>query len=108
MAKKEPKPLGKRRRRPAMSPEAREKQLIQKAYDLVEQRLEDGTATSQETVHFLRMGSTRERNEIEKLQRQIDLLTEKTEQIKSQQQIEALYADALSAMTDYKTINKED
>ena len=37
--------------RPALTPEARENQLIALATDLVEQRLLDGTASSQETTY---------------------------------------------------------
>ena len=42
-----------RKIRPALTPEARENQMIALAVDLVEQRLLDGTASSQETTHFL-------------------------------------------------------
>ena len=50
----------------AFTPEGRENQLISFAYDLVEKRLREGTATAQETVHFLKMGSTKSRLEKEK------------------------------------------
>ena len=40
--------------RPALSPEAEEEQMISLAHDLVKQRLIDGTASSQETTHFLK------------------------------------------------------
>ena len=43
--------------RPALTPEARENQLISLAIDLVEQRLIDGTASAQETTHFLKLAS---------------------------------------------------
>ena len=38
--------------RPALTPEARQNQLIALATDLVEKRLIEGTASSQETTHF--------------------------------------------------------
>ena len=53
--------------RPALTPEARENQLISIAYDLVEKRLLEGTASSQETTHFLKLGSTKERKEKENI-----------------------------------------
>ncbi len=90
-----------RRRRPALTPEARENQLISMAYDLVEQRLLDGTATSQETVHFLRLGSTKERIEKEILERQKELITAKTEAMQSAKRVEELYENALNAMKLY-------
>ena len=70
MAKRKPTSGVKRKPRPALTPEARENQLISMAYDLVEQRLLDGTATSQETTHFLKLGSTKARLEMEKLQKE--------------------------------------
>ena len=59
MARRKPTSGTTRKSRPALTPEARENQLIAKAYDLVEQRLDDGTATSQETTHFLKLGSAK-------------------------------------------------
>lgn len=52
MPKREPKPLKRRRRSRAYTAEERENELTNLAYDLVEQRLRDGTATAAETVHF--------------------------------------------------------
>jgi hypothetical protein len=90
-----------RKRPPARTPEARENQLINLAFDLVEKRLRNGTATSQETTHFLKRGSLKERTEQEILEKQKDLITAKTEQIQSQKRVEELYANALNAMRSY-------
>lgn len=98
----------KRPRRSATTPEAREDQLINLAYNLVEQRLLDGTATSQETVHFLRLGSTKERIEKEILERQKDLITAKTEAMQSQKEIKTLYAEAIKAFGLYSGQTGED
>lgn len=87
--------------RPALTPEAREGQLIALATDLVEQRLRDGTATSQEVVHFLRLGSMRERLERERLENENILLRAKTEALESQAKVEELYANAIKAMQRY-------
>ncbi len=87
--------------RPALTPEAREGQLISLATDLVEQRLRDGTATSQEVVHFLRLGSMRERLERERLENENILLRAKTEALESQAKVEELYANAIKAMQRY-------
>ena len=51
--------------RPALTPEARENQMISLAMDLVEQRLLNGTASSQETTHFLKLGTAKEKLERE-------------------------------------------
>ncbi len=96
-----------RKRRPATTAEARENQLISLAYDLVEQRLLDGTATSQETVHFLKLGSTKERIEKEILERQKDLITAKTEALQSAKHVEELYVNALNAMKKYSGSGEE-
>lgn len=92
----------KRRAKPALTPEGREKQLIGLAYDLVEKRLREGTATSQETVHFLRLGSPTIKLEQEILEKKKDKLVAEVEAIHSQQRIEELYADAINAMRSYR------
>lgn len=88
-------------RRPATTPEARENQLISLAYDLAENQIRQGTASSQVTTHFLKMGSTRERLEQERLQHENLLLSAKREQIASSGRMEELYGQALNAMRTY-------
>lgn len=97
----------KRRSRPAMTPEGREKQCIALAYDLVEKRLREGTATSQETTHFLRLASMNNRLEQDILKAKKEMMVAKTEQIQSQKRVEELYANALTAMRSYG-ISSED
>lgn len=87
--------------RPALTPEAEENECIALSYKLVKERLRDGTATSQETTHFLRLGTSKARLEKEILEKQKDLITAKTEQIQSQKRIEELYANAVKAMKNY-------
>lgn len=89
------------RMRPALTPEARENQMISLAVDLAEQQLRDGTASSQVITHYLKLGSTKERIEKEILEKQKDLITAKTEQLQSQKRVEALYSEALAAMRNY-------
>ena len=95
-----------RKIRPALTPEARENQLISLAVDLVEQRLLDGTASSQETTHFLKLGSMRNRLEMEKLEEENRLLKAKTESIQSQKKSEELFLEAINAFRSYS--GKED
>ena len=97
----------KKRQKPAMTPEGREKQLIGLAYDLVEKRLREGTATSQETTHFLKLGSRYAELEMEILERKKTKLEAEVEQIHSQKRIEDLYANALSAMRSYRIDSDE-
>ena len=86
---------------PARSPEARENQLVALAYDLVEERLRNGTATSAETVAILRLGTQKERQERELNQKKIALMEAKTEALQSAKRIEELYGAAIDAMRRY-------
>ena len=90
-----------RRIRRASTPEARENQMIALAMDLVEQRLLEGTASSQETTHFLKLGTAKEMLEREKLEKENELLKAKTEAIKTAEKIEELYENAINAMKAY-------
>lgn len=90
-----------RKIKPAVSPEARENQLISLAVDLAEKQLMEGTASSQVITHYLKLGSTKEKIEKEILEKQKELIDAKTENLKSAKKVEELYADALSAMRDY-------
>ena len=87
--------------RPALTPEARENQLIYLATNLAEQQLRDGTASSQVITHYLKLGSTKEKIEKEILEKQKELITAKTESLQSAKKIEELYANAITAMGNY-------
>ena len=87
--------------RPALSPEARENQMISLAMDLAEQQLRDGTASSQLITEFVKRGSTKARIEQEILGERKELIEAKTQSLRSAQRIEELYANALSAMRKY-------
>lgn len=89
------------KRRPALTPEARENQLISLAVDLAEKQLMEGTASSQVITHYLKLGSSEERIKREILERQKELITAKTEALQSQKRVEELYAEALKAMREY-------
>lgn len=86
---------------PALTPEGRENQLISLAYDLVEQRLRDGTASSQETTSILKLASIKEQLEQEKLRKELKMIDAKTQQLESQANIERLYSEAIKAMKTY-------
>lgn len=81
--------------------EGRENELISLAYDLVAERLKNGTATSAETVHFLKMGSATERLNRELAKRDLELKQAKTEALQSTKRIEELYTNAIEAMRSY-------
>ena len=97
-----------RKIRPALTPEARENQMIALAVDLVEQRLLDGTASSQETTHFLKLGSMKNRLEMEKLQEENRLLKARTKALESSERVEKLYSEAIKAMRRYSGQGSDD
>jgi len=88
-------------RRPATTPDGKEQQLISLAVDLAEKQLVDGSASSQVITHLLKLASSRERLEQERLQRENLLLSAKVDQIASGKRIEELYETALNAMREY-------
>lgn len=90
-----------RPRRPATTLEGRENQLISLASDLAERQLVEGTASAQVITHFLKLASTREQLEQERLQRENLLLSAKIDQLASAKRIEELYETALNAMRTY-------
>src|SRR3954464_15463428 len=89
------------RRSPARTPEAREDELAAAAYDLAEDQIRDGTASSQVITHFLKAGSRRERMEQMRMEHEIELMQVKKEQLEGQKRVEELYVSALEAMRSY-------
>jgi hypothetical protein len=90
------------RQRPATTPEGREAQLVAQAIDLAERQIQAGTASSQVITHFLKLGSTREQLEQERLEHENELTRVKIEAIESQKRVEELYLEALQAMRSYR------
>ena len=90
-----------RRQQPAITEESRENQLVSLAIDLAEKQLEAGTASSQVITHYLKLGSTREKLEQERLHRENLLLDSKVEMMASAKRVEELYGQALDAMRMY-------
>lgn len=90
--------------RKAMSPEARENQIIALAMDKAEERIRNGTASSQEIVHFLRLGTEKARLEKEKLAKENELLRAKTENLEMQKRSEELTEKVIRAMKEYNGI----
>lgn len=86
---------------PATSVEARENQLISLAVDLAAKQLSEGSASAQVITHYLRLGTTRERLEKEKIEHENKLLEARTKALQSAEKVEELYANALAAMRSY-------
>lgn len=95
------KSITKKKLPPASTPEARENQLISAAMDLAEERIMDGSASNTLLLHYLKLGTTKERLEKDMLMRKIDNLEAKTEAIHSAQNMDEMYKKAISAMRVY-------
>lgn len=91
----------KRKMKPAMTPEARENQLISLAVDLAEKQLMEGTASSQVITHYLKLGTLKEKYELEKLKADTQLQQAKIQALESSARIEELYEQALNQMRRY-------
>lgn len=90
-----------RARRPALTPDGRENQMIDLAISLAEKQLAEGTASSQVITHFLKLGSSKERLEKEKLKMESELLQAKRVSLQSQEDMKELYKNAMDAMRFY-------
>jgi hypothetical protein len=75
--------------------------MVSLAHDLAERQIREGTASSQVITHFLKLGSTRERLEQQRLEHENELTQVKIEATRSQQRMEELYGEAIRAMRSY-------
>lgn len=92
-------------KKPAATPEGRERQLISLAVDLAEKQLTEGTASAAVITHYLKMASKRENLEREILERQSKLLEAKAEAVTSGKENEERTKKALEALKSYGTGN---
>ena len=94
--------------RPALTPEARENQMIYLAESLAEKQLREGTASSQVIAHYLKLGSTRARAELELIQVNKELAIARKEALQSQKRQEELFSEAIRAMRKYSGNGREE
>lgn len=97
-----------RKVRPATTDEAREQQLIAMAINEAERRIMDGTASSQILCHYLKLGSTREKQELKLKEKELELMEAKTAAIKAEQTNAEMYENAIAAMIRYSGHQDED
>jgi len=90
-----------RARRPATTPDGREKQIIADAMDLAQQQILEGTASAQVVTHFLKLGSSRERLEQTRIQKDIELIKAKQDDMVSRTRSEELMVQAIEAFRSY-------
>ena len=89
------------RQKPALTAEARENQMIALAVNLAEKQLREGTASSQVITHFLKLGTEKAKLELVKMEKENGLLEAKTQAIKSAEETEQRYSEAIRAMQMY-------
>lgn len=90
-----------RRNSPGESLESRENRLILLATNLVEKRLKEGTASSQEVTHFLKLGTTRERLEQERIRNENALSQAKKANLEAERRRDEIYEKALTEFRSY-------
>lgn len=92
---------------PALTPEARENQIISLAMDLAEKQIRNGTASSQVITHFLQLGATKTELEKEKLRNETELLKAKKKDIESNAANQEIFERALQAFKSYSGDSSE-
>lgn len=92
---------------PMLSEEQMENFLISEAYQLAYQRLKDGTASSQEVCHFLKLGTTKSRLELGIMSQQKELMAAKTEAINQAEDYRKIASEAMLAMKEYRGGNDD-
>jgi hypothetical protein len=75
--------------------------MVSLAVDLAEKQMRDGTASAQVISHYLKLGSSREQLEQQRLAAENELLRARVEDMASQKRVEELYKAALDAMRSY-------
>lgn len=93
---------------PLMTLEAQEKRMVSKAMKLIEQRIDDGTASAQETVLFAKMGTTPEILEKKLKEKNLQLMDAKTESLKNSKLTADLMQQVMDAIKGYRGDPDED
>lgn len=95
-----------KKRKPATTPEGRETQLINLAYNLAEDQLREGTASPSIVNHFLKLSTKREALELQNLASKAKLQDAKAQQIDTAKENEELTKAAIEAMKNYSGSNE--
>ena len=94
--------------RKALTPEAREKQLINLAMDCAEQQLRDGTASSQVITHFLKQATVKAELELEKMRIENKKTEAQIKSLESADEMKLIAENAIKAMQNYKGLGDPD
>lgn len=85
--------------------QARINQLKSKAYDALDERLSNGSATASEIIYILSLDTEREQLQSEVLSSKAKLMKAQVTNLEAQSNSERIYAEALEAMASYRPSN---
>jgi len=94
--------------RPSLNPENQQNKMISLAMDLVEERIRNKTATSQETTLFLKLATSNAELERKKLEKEIELLETRIQSMQAADKREELLERALEAFKTYSGYKDEE
>ena len=81
--------------------------MINLSLDAAEKQLREGTASSQVITHFLKLGSSRELLEQEKIKEETKQTRAKIDSLEASSRSEERYAAAIEAMRRYQGVENE-
>lgn len=93
--------MTKKRGKPPTTPEEAERLAISAAMDLAAQQILDGTASNSVILHFLKLGSSREKLEQARIESDTKLAQAKVAALESAARTEELVSEALDAFRLY-------
>lgn len=93
--------MAKKKTKTPRSPEEAERMAIVAAMDIATQQILDGTASNSVILHFLKLGSSRERLEQARLDAETTLAKAKVSALESAARTEELVSEALAAFKLY-------
>lgn len=92
---------------PAKNRDRRVQQLVMQAENLIEERIRKGTASPTEVVAVIRLGTEREKADIERIKMHTEYLIAQKAKAESETVREELFTEAMRAMTRYQPSQEE-
>lgn len=89
----------------SMDPEFRMNQLIDKAFNKVEEQIADGTVSPSVLTFLMKMATAKDKLEIENLKSKSELNLTRIKESEEKQTQKALMEEAMAAMRDYRPSN---
>lgn len=90
-----------------MNAESKQAKLIDKAFELAEKQLEEGTASAQVITHFLKLATEREKLERQKLEYESNLMAAKVGAIQAAEENAQKLEEVMNAMRSYGMVRDD-